>query len=254
MIKRRLLLVVLSMGLSGCSVFAQQRDVYLLIGQSNMAGRGAVDDAAKVPSPKVLVFNKEMVWTPAVDPLHWDKPAIAGVGPGRAFAEAVLAARPGVEIGLVPAAFGGSSLDEWMPGKPHYVNAVARAKAAVASGGKLRGILWHQGEADSGKTELAESYPERFGVFLAALRKDLDAEDVPFVVGQLGDFVEARKESPFAVRVNEQLASLPAKYRNVGFAEARGLKDLGDQLHFNTEAARELGRRYAAVYLKMAGK
>jgi hypothetical protein len=252
--KRRLLLVVLVMGLSGCSVFAQQRDVYLLIGQSNMAGRGALDEAAKVANPKVFVWNKEMAWAPAVDPLHWDKPAIAAVGPGRAFAEAVLAARPGVEIGLVPAAFGGSSLDEWMPGKPHYVNAVARVKAAVASGGKLRGILWHQGEADSAKTELAESYPERFGVFLAALRKDLDAEDVPFVAGQLGDFVETRKESPFAVRVNEQLASLPGKYKNVGFAEARGLKDLGDQLHFNTEGARELGRRYAAVYLKMAGK
>lgn len=247
-------MAVLAVAMSGCSVFGQQRELYLLIGQSNMAGRGAVDEAAKQPNPKVLVFNKEMKWAPAVDPLHWDKPAIAGVGLGRSFAEVVLAARPDAEIGLIPAAFGGSSLDEWMPGQPHYLNAVARVKAAVASGGRLRGILWHQGEADSAKIELAESYTRRFRVFLSALRKDLDAEDVPFVVGLLGDFVETRQESPYAIGVNEQLRFLPAKFRLVGVVESKGLTDIGDHLHFNTEAARDLGRRYAAVYLKMAGK
>lgn len=254
MSKRRAVLAVLAMAMSGCKVFGQQRELYLLIGQSNMAGRGAVDDAAKLANTKVFVWTKDMTWAPAVDPLHWDKPAIAGVGPGRAFAEAVLAARPDAEIGLIPAAFGGSALDEWMPGKPHYANAVARVKAAVASGGRLRGILWHQGEADSAKTELAESYPERFGVFLAALRKDLDAEDVPFVVGLLGDFVETRQESPYAIHVNEQLRGLPAKFRLVGVVESKGLTDIGDHLHFNTEAARELGRRYADVFFRLEGK
>src|SRR5687768_14861689 len=52
--------------------------LYLLIGQSNMAGRGVVEEADKVPHPGVLVFTKENAWAPAVDPLHFDK-TIAGV-------------------------------------------------------------------------------------------------------------------------------------------------------------------------------
>ena len=62
--------------------------LFLLVGQSNMAGRGKLDDAALTPHPRVLALNKEGNWVPAVDPLHFDKPRIVGVGPGRAFAEA----------------------------------------------------------------------------------------------------------------------------------------------------------------------
>src|SRR5687767_14018933 len=51
--------------------------LYLLIGQSNMAGRGAVEEADKKPLPRVFMFTKEKAWAPAVDPQHFDKP-IAG--------------------------------------------------------------------------------------------------------------------------------------------------------------------------------
>ena len=72
--------------------------LYLLIGQSNMAGRGAVEEADKTPHPRVLSFTKQNAWAPAVDPLHFDKP-IAGVGLGSAFGRAMAEANPGVTIG-----------------------------------------------------------------------------------------------------------------------------------------------------------
>jgi hypothetical protein len=51
----------------------QTLDIYLLIGQSNMAGRGTVEEQDRVPNPSVLTFTKENKWISAVDPLHFDK-------------------------------------------------------------------------------------------------------------------------------------------------------------------------------------
>src|SRR5579859_1025303 len=96
-------------------------DLYLLIGQSNMAGRGPVEAQDKEVIPRVFMLNKEMAWVPAVDPLHFDKPAVAGVGLGRTFAKTMLRNNPSASIGLIPAAFGGTSLDEWKPGDKLYV-------------------------------------------------------------------------------------------------------------------------------------
>src|SRR5205823_9265870 len=108
------------------------------------------------------------------DPVHFDKPDIAGVGIGRSFAKALLQAAPSVSIGLIPAAFGGTSLDEWKPEGKLYADAVRRAREAMKSG-RLRGILWHQGESDTDKEEGARSYRERFAVMIQQLRADLGA-------------------------------------------------------------------------------
>src|SRR5690349_3741379 len=86
--------------------------LYLLIGQSNMAGRGKVEKEDKTPHPRVLMLNKDDQWVPAIDPLHFDK-AIAGVGPGLAFGKAMAEADKDVTIGLIPCAAGGSPIAVW---------------------------------------------------------------------------------------------------------------------------------------------
>lgn len=58
---------------------------FLLVGQSNMAGCGTVEAQDKTPHPRVLMLNKADAWVPAIDPLHFDKPA-AGLGLGKTFA------------------------------------------------------------------------------------------------------------------------------------------------------------------------
>ena len=114
--------------------------LFLLVGQSNMAGRGEVSDADRKPDPRVLMFNREGRWVPATDPMHWDKPA-AGVGLGRSFAFEVAEARPGVTIGLIPCAAGGSPIDTWKPGQLHdqtrsypWDDTMQRAAAALPAG------------------------------------------------------------------------------------------------------------------------
>jgi len=83
--------------------------LYLLIGQSNMAGRGEVEPEDRVAHPRVLALDRENRWAPAVEPIHFDKP-IAGVGPGRAFGVAMAERDPSVRIGLIPCAAGGSPI------------------------------------------------------------------------------------------------------------------------------------------------
>ncbi|HKB92472.1 MAG TPA: sialate O-acetylesterase, partial [Opitutaceae bacterium] len=195
--------IALIFALTLACAHAAEDDVqlFLLIGQSNMAGRGAVEPQDKVPHPRVFMLTKQLTWVPAVDPVHFDKPDVAGVGLGSTFARVLAEAEPKAIIGLVPAAMGGSSLDEWKPGEKLYSNAVARMKEAMKRG-QLKGILWHQGESDSAK-EKAATYAERFCAMIEQLRKDLGAENVPLIIGETGRF---RTD---AAAINEVLAGLP---------------------------------------------
>jgi hypothetical protein len=219
--------------------------LFLLIGQSNMAGRGAIEEQDKVPLARVWALNKELTWAPAVDPLHWDKPT-AGVGLGRTFGRVVAEKYPGAQIGLIPAAFGGTSLDQWTPGGELYTNALERARRALKDG-KLTAILWHQGESEKTPQDVA-TYTVRFRVMITQLRRELGAENLPLIVGELGEF------RPENAAMNAVLAKLPEQIPNCVFVSAAGLVDRGDKLHFDSASFREFGRRYAKAYLESVEK
>jgi Carbohydrate esterase, sialic acid-specific acetylesterase len=215
-------------------------ELFLLVGQSNMAGRGKVEAQDQVENPHIFMLTKDLQWVPAKDPVHFDKSA-AGVGLCSEFAREVLKAKPGTTIGLIPCAVGGTSLDQWKAGGKLYQNAVARAKEAMKNG-KLAGILWHQGESDSGKPELIASYPDRLAAMVEQLRKDLGAEKTPFVMGEL---IHGHGNHDAA---NVGLAKAAAKVPNCTLVSS---KDLGKGLHFDSPALRAFGKRYAEAYLKM---
>lgn len=222
-----------------------------------MAGRGEPADSDKQPNPHILMLNQNNQWVVATEPLHFDKPAVVGVGPGLAFARAMLAGDSTAFIGLIPVAVGGSAIDSWQPGGYHdqtksypYDDALRRAKAALPSG-TLRGILWHQGESDS-KPELVANYTEKLVTLINRFRQELATANVPVVVGTLGDFFVA--QNPAAAQINTQLRNLPTRLPRVACIEATGLTDKGDQTHFDSPSARELGRQYAAAMRKLQAK
>lgn len=230
--------------------------LFLLVGQSNMAGRGTVEEQDKTPHPRVLMLSKSGEWVPAVDPMHFDKPA-AGVGLGKTFGTLLADANPGVTIGLIPCAVGGSPIDAWKPGefyaptKSHpWDDAMQRATIALKAG-VLKGILWHQGEADS-TDALAPTYEAKLHDLIARFRKELAAPDVPFIAGQLGVFADApwndAKKTIDAVH-----RALPSKVPHTAFVSAEGLNHCGDKVHFDSPAYRELGRRYAEAFKKLTG-
>ncbi len=229
--------------------------LFLLVGQSNMAGRGVVEAQDKVADPRVLMLSKEGKWVPAMDPLHFDKPA-AGVGLGKTFGKLVADANPGVTIGLIPCAVGGSPIDSWQPGvfypptKSHpWDDTVKRVEIAMKAG-TIQGILWHQGESDS-KPELAEAYAAKLHDLVKRLRELVKVPDAPFIAGQMGKFAEAPWSAEKAI-VDKAHQDLPNEVPRSAFVRAEGLLHKGDKVHFDSAAYRELGKRYAEAYLKMA--
>lgn len=242
---RRLSLTALTTLLAAATAFAEpapkQMKLFLLIGQSNMAGRGKVEAQDKVENPHIFMLTKDLQWVPAKDPLHFDKPA-AGVGPGSEFAREVLKADPNITIGLVPCAVGGTSLDQWKAGGALYKTAVERTKEAMKNG-TLAGILWHQGESDSNNPKNVATYADRLEVMIGKLRKDLDAEKAPVVLGEL-IYGNGKNDA-----VNMELRKVAKRIPLCGLASSEGLGN--KQLHFNSPVIRSFGQRYAAEYLKL---
>ncbi|QDV69867.1 Carbohydrate acetyl esterase/feruloyl esterase precursor [Rosistilla carotiformis] len=233
----------------------QQFHLFLLVGQSNMAGRGKVADQDTQPHPQVLMFNKANQWVPAKDPLHFDKPGIAGVGLGKTFAIDYAADHPGVTVGLIPCAVGGSSITVWKPGGFHkqtkthpWDDCQARTKLALPAG-TLKGILWHQGESDSG-TSSAPGYQEKLIDLVARFRADVGAPEVPFLVGQLGQFAD-RPWSDSKRMVDAAHRSLPENVPHTAFVPSDGLTPKSDNVHFDAASMREFGHRYYKAYLEL---
>ncbi|MGA0555607.1 sialate O-acetylesterase [Larkinella sp. VNQ87] len=239
-------------------LFAFRQDVpprlrlFLLIGQSNMAGRGTPDAESEQVHPRIWMLTKAETWVPARDPMHFDKPAVIGVGPGLAFAKRLADAYPEENFGLVPCAVGGSGIDVWQPGAYYeptnsypYDDALRRAKKALENG-RLAGFLWHQGESDSNPAKTTV-YGDKLVALVQRFRTDLNAPDVPFVVGTLGDFVVSR--NPDAGVINETLQKTVKTIPNAYCVLAEGLVHKGDSTHFDTPSARTLGQRYADVFI-----
>ena len=219
-----------------------------------MAGRGVVEAEDRVANPRVLMLDKDLLWVPAADPVHFDK-AIAGVGPGRAFGLAIARSDPAADIGLIPVAVGGSPILSWQPGATDaatrqmaYDNAITRARAAMQRG-ELKAILWHQGESDS-REPMASAYGARLRTLIAQFRADLGDPELPVLIGQLGHF-DGAPWSAAKSRVDSVHRALARELRNVAYVSSEGLQDKGDATHFDARSARELGRRFADAYLSM---
>lgn len=231
--------------------------LFLLAGQSNMAGRGKVDDQARKADPRIFSLNKGGAWQVAMDPIHWDKRS-AGTGIGKPFAAIIADKNPGAAIGLIPAACGGSPINTWTPGayweqtKSHpWDDAISRAKLAMQSG-SLKAILWHQGESDS-NAKAAPKYAEELEDLIYRFRKEFDSPDLPFIIGQLGRF-PGKPWNEHREAVDTAQREVAKKLKNVHFVEIPDPESIGDDLHFDTTTLRRFSQGYADAYLEMVGK
>ena len=228
--------------------------LYLLIGQSNMAGRGVLTpEYRNISNSSVVMLSKDDKWVEASHPLHFDKPKIAGVGPGLAFGLQMAEANPQVKIGLIPCAVGGTAIESWEPGamdrvtkKYPYDDMIERLRIAMKSG-VVKGIIWHQGEANS-TPERSVGYLKKLTTLINRLRKEVGNKDLPFVVGELGKYRETYQ------LVNDQLIKLPEEVNNTAVASSEGLVHKGDNTHFDAASATELGKRFAKQMILLQQK
>jgi sialate O-acetylesterase len=242
-------------------------DLWLLAGQSNMEGVGDLIDVEQ-PDPRIRSFDQTDRWVVAAEPLHqlvnaadrvhWRKrPKMEGqeleqyvasrkkgAGLGLPFAKEMLA-RTGIPIGLIPCAHGGTSMDQWSPSlKAQGGDSLygATLRRFLATGGRIRGVLWYQGESDA-SAEAAGGYQEKFVKLIESFRADFTQPDLPFYYVQIGRHVTAASGVEWNA-VQEVQRKMEAMVPKAGMVPAVDLS-LDDGIHVGTADLRRLGRRIA---------
>ncbi|HEY3500148.1 MAG TPA: sialate O-acetylesterase [Polyangiaceae bacterium] len=225
--------------------------VFLLLGQSNMAGYPQAQAADRTENPRIRVLGFDScsstgrqtdVWDTAAPPLHncWSN----AIGPGDYFAKALVdLIHEGDTIGLVPCAINGERIETFLKvGGTQYDYIVRRARLAQDAGGVIQGILFHQGESNAGDS----SWPGKVNTLVTDLRTDLALGNVPFLAGELAPLGSSAGH-------NTQVNRLPGIVTNSYVVSAQGLTvdpaDTTYNVHFGHDSQVEFGRRFAATMI-----
>lgn len=230
---------------------------FLLIGQSNMAGRGEFADVAPIENKQCYMLRMGR-WQKMSEPINADRYIFngkyhSGVGLGASFADSV-ANTFGWRVGLIPCADGGTSISQWAQGEILFDHAVMMTKLACRTS-RLSGILWHQGESDCGSDERLAAYRERFIKMITALRRELGAEELPLLIGELSEQIdESWKVGDGPKRMNAIFHEIAATLPHTAVVSSAGLGLKPDGLHFDAVAQREFGKRYFEAFAALKGK
>lgn len=224
---------------------------FLLIGQSNMAGRGYLQEAVEVDTTHIKILRNGR-WLKMFRPINPDRRS-SGVSLAERFAERY-AEKYKVDVGLICCADGGTCLEQWKPGGILLDNAIFQARLALRTS-TIAGVLWHQGESDCNEV-LSLTYEQRFLPIMKELREKLDLYDVPFLLGGLGDFLVNYEKADLSdmrnyIHINEALIRIAEQNPMTGFVSAKGLTANPDNLHFSAESLYEFGNRYFEEFEKL---
>ncbi len=247
---------------SVCS--ADNYDVFLLAGQSNMDGRGLVSELPeehKRPVDNAIIFYRNSVqssegWQTLV-PGFSVPPKYKGgfpsptFGPEIGFARSMLQGKPERRLALIKGSKGGTSLrTDWKPGAkgdkdsqgPRYrdfIETIRMATKQLRDRGDqftIRGFLWHQGESD--KKSSTDTYRRRLKEFIVHIREDVGVPDLPVVVGEVYD--NGQRDS-----VRAAIQAVAAESSTVGLVSSEGTTTSDPGTHFDTKSQLLLGTRYA---------
>ncbi|SHN25933.1 3',5'-cyclic AMP phosphodiesterase CpdA [Cyclobacterium lianum] len=231
-----LLLVVL--GIHTPLLAQDNLDIYLAIGQSNMAGRAVVQQDLEAPVDGAYVFTGTD-WQPASNPMNIyssvrKDSSMQRLSPAYGFVRKMKELYPEKHIGMVVNARGGFAIEEWMPGS-HFFDEILKRARSASKYGKIRGIIWHQGESNAGAVE---QYMAQLDTLVGALRDSLGLPRLAFVAGQLSEDKASRKA------FNTMMLELPEKIPYTALVAGFGTATF-DSTHFDSPSQILLGERYA---------
>jgi hypothetical protein len=225
--------------------------VFILAGQSNMAGRGFVEPKDTLPAKRVLTITVRGQLVFAKEPLHFYEPALTGLDCGLSFGKHLVQSVPdSISVLLLPMAVGGSSVSQWL-GDSVYRNVqlLSNFREKVEIGkqyGQVKAILWHQGESDANVKGISH-YKERLSALFERFKDIIGNENLPILIGELGSF---SKDPENWLSINREVQNYCATNPNTVIISTADLKDKGDKIHFNSEGQRILGQRFANAYIQ----
>lgn len=222
---------------------------FLMLGQSNMAGRGFINEVTPIYNERIQMLRNGR-WQMMTEPINYDRP-VSGISLAASFADAWCCENQEDMIGLIPCAEGGSSIDEWNIEGVLFKHAISEAKFAMQSS-DLAGILWHQDETDSNDGNY-KFYYKKLLFIIDTLRKELDIPNIPFIIGGLGDFlgkVGFGKNCTEYKFINQELQKFALEQDNCYFVTASGLTSNPDGIHLDAVSQRKFGLRYFEAFSK----
>ena len=272
--KKNLALLLIALFLMNINTFAQDPNFYIFLcfGQSNMEGNARIEPQDTTVDSRFQVLSaldcKDLgrtkgQWYPAIPPLCRCN---TGLTPSDYFGRTLVANTPQkIKIGVINISVGGCKIElfdkdnyqnyittapGWMKGMitqydgNPYGKLVEMAKIAQKSG-IIKGILLHQGESNTNDS----IWPAKVKAVYENLLKDLnlDAKSVPLLAGE----VVNADQGGVCASMNKIIDKLPETIPTAHVVSSAGCTDGPDNLHFNAEGYRELGRRYAATMLPL---
>jgi hypothetical protein len=225
--------------------------IFIMAGQSNMAGRGIVEPPDTISNPRILTINSKNEIILAKEPLHFYEPNLTGLDCGLSFAKQLLLdVDRSVKILLIPTAVGGSSTQQWLGDSLHrnvklLTNFRERVEFAKKYG-TIKGILWHQGESDTDRNSIP-GYEERLAKLLMQLRIFAGDTKLPIILGELGSFSDNQSNWD---QINKAMHDYELKDDRAFVVDTEDLKSKEDKIHFNSEGQRMMGERMAKKFLE----
>ena len=224
---------------------------FLMIGQSNMAGRGEIADVEPIDNFRCYMLRNGR-FLRMREPINTDRPIFegnfrSGISLAASFADEFANVYK-ERVGLIPCADGGTNIDAWQKGSILYDHAVMMTRLAMRTS-TFSGFLWHQGESDAMTEETVGAYKEKLVRFINDIRADLGASELPFVMGELSHNISrdwVRQE--LIDRMNEIFYEIAEELPMCAVASSEGLSMKPDGVHFTAPALRVLGRRYFNAY------
>ena len=198
---------------------------------------------------------------------------MAGLKPESAFLPELKKLLPDADIQHVKFARGGQPIRKWVGNwdeiaKKHdlparndpgafYSQTLKPAQAIIAQGKpKTITFFWMQGERDA-KEKLSAAYEESMKTLIANLRRDLDAPEMYFVIGRLSDFSDAEhweavRDAQVKVAEDDERGAW-VDTDDTNNKEKNGMK--WDDLHYTKEGYDLFGQRLARqAVLMIQGK
>lgn len=250
---------------------AEPMKVFILAGQSNMAGSGVPDELPpeyrKHPERVLMpIPPRDRGMRPATDLVTF-APLPERFGPEVAFAHAMAKAWPEEKIVLIKMAIGGTSALAWAPDWTAEGAAITendrsgslydrlvnrQVKPLLERYGddaEVVGVLWAQGGRDGRYEKAAENYQANLTKIIEAFRRDLGKPDLPFVLAHTVD--APVRNFPYIDKVRAAQQEVVKSVPHTALVPIEGLSRKSDRTHFDTQGQLELGRRFAAAYLKL---
>ena len=209
-------------------------DIMILsFGQSNSNGG---------TSSKYLFNEKENVFF--LNACGWSKyHDYDRIGPEASLGERLGNEYPDKNIGVIKIAHPGSRIEKWLPGTSFDNQLHRTIEKAKEYGGadEIAGYFWMQCESDSIEYMDSINYADSLVYFITSLRSG----DVPFIVGLIGT-----RAFPYVDNVREAQIYVAETTSNVYVVETKDLGKYADGIHFNKEASKILGERFAEKFIE----